>query len=101
LGQILRQELQRDEATKLGVLGLVNDTHTTSAEFLNNAVVGDCLVDEGLGFRHAAVILGREREGCQRLYGRRKLMVQGPHRDGLARYVVTANLRTDADVRFQ
>ena len=43
---IFGQELQRDEATKLGVLSLIDDTHPAAAQFLDDAVVGDGLPNE-------------------------------------------------------
>jgi hypothetical protein len=36
----------------------VAHTHSATAEFLDNAVVGDGLTDEGVGVRHSAAILG-------------------------------------------
>ena len=47
-----RQEFQRDEATKLGVLSLVNHTHAATAQLLDDAVVGDGLTDELGGCGH-------------------------------------------------
>ena len=41
LGHFFRQEFERHEAVKLGVLGLVDHTHPTTPELLHNAVVGD------------------------------------------------------------
>ena len=41
LGHFFRQELERNEALKLGVLGLVDDTHASAPELLQDAVVGD------------------------------------------------------------
>jgi hypothetical protein len=45
VGHIWRKKLQSGETVKPGVLGLVNNPHTTPAEFLNNAVVRDGLAD--------------------------------------------------------
>jgi len=42
---LFRQELQGDEATKLGVLGLVHHAHPTAAELFDDAVVRDGLAD--------------------------------------------------------
>ena len=53
LGNFFGQELQRDKAAQLYVLGLVDDTHAAAAEFLDDAVVRDGLAD------HCAEILGR------------------------------------------
>ena len=43
VGNIFGQEFQRNKAAKLGVLGLVDNTHPAAAELLNNAVVRDGL----------------------------------------------------------
>ena len=43
--EFLRQELQRDGAVQAGVLGLVDDTHASAADLLQDAVVGDGLTD--------------------------------------------------------
>src|ERR1700731_1812086 len=47
-GNIFRQELQGDEATKLGVLGLVNHPHPPAAQLLDDAVVRDGLADHSV-----------------------------------------------------
>src|SRR5208283_2008305 len=44
-GHVIRQKFQRDKAQQAGVLGLVDDTHTPAAEFLDDAVMRDDLVD--------------------------------------------------------
>ena len=41
------------------VFGLVN-THSAAAKFLDDAVMRNGLVDEGVGVRHSAVMLGCE-----------------------------------------
>jgi hypothetical protein len=46
LGNIIRQELERDETTKLGILGFVDDAHTTAAELLDDAVARNGLTDQ-------------------------------------------------------
>src|SRR6202035_2226958 len=46
---IIGKELQRHKAFQLGVLGLVDDTHPTSAEFLDNPVVGNGLAEHACG----------------------------------------------------
>ena len=46
-----RQELQDHIATQAGVLGLINHTHPTAAQFLCDFVVGDGLADHGVGTR--------------------------------------------------
>src|SRR5215467_11194402 len=40
------QEFQRNETPKLGVLGFIDDTHSTAAQLLNDAVVRDGLTDQ-------------------------------------------------------
>jgi hypothetical protein len=45
-GNIFRQELQGDEATKLRVLGFVDHTHAATAQLLDDAIVRDGLADE-------------------------------------------------------
>jgi hypothetical protein len=44
-----RQELQSDEATDFGVLSLVNHSHATAAELLDDAVARDGLADHEQG----------------------------------------------------
>src|SRR5579864_8120261 len=39
LRHVVRQEFQRNEATKLRILSLVDDAHPAPAEFLNDAVM--------------------------------------------------------------
>jgi hypothetical protein len=58
-GDVVGQELQGHKAAELHVLGFVDDTHATTAEFFDDAVVRDDPADERLGFRHLALILGR------------------------------------------
>src|SRR5215471_3927311 len=48
LGNLLRQELQRDVAVKADVLCLVHHTHTAPAKSLQDAVVRDGPADERL-----------------------------------------------------
>ncbi len=57
---LFRQEFQRDETAQVHALGLIYDTHSSSAELFENAVVGDGLADERVGVLHSAVILGRD-----------------------------------------
>jgi hypothetical protein len=45
LGQIVREEFQGDEATEIGVLGFVDNTHPAAAQLLDDAVVRDGLAD--------------------------------------------------------
>jgi hypothetical protein len=42
-GHVIGKKLQGGKAAKLGVFGLVNDTHATTAQLLHNAVVRDRL----------------------------------------------------------
>jgi len=42
VGKFYGKELQGDEATKVGILGFINDTHTATAEFLD-AIMRDHL----------------------------------------------------------
>ncbi len=44
-GKLVRQKLQRDKPPQLSVFGLVNDTHAAAAQFFDNAVMRDVLVD--------------------------------------------------------
>jgi hypothetical protein len=50
-GKLGRQELQRHQPAKTRVLCLVNDTHSTDAQLIEHAIVGDGLTD------HSAIIL--------------------------------------------
>jgi hypothetical protein len=54
LGYILWQEFQGDEASQIGVFSLVDDTHPTATELLDDAVVRD-----GQG-NHAARLITHE-----------------------------------------
>src|SRR5215469_9323242 len=56
--EVFGQELQGSETAKLGILGLINDTHPTPAQLFQYSVVGDGLADECAGLRHSAAILG-------------------------------------------
>jgi hypothetical protein len=57
-GNFLRQEFQGDEATEAGVFGLVDHTHPATADFFDDAVVGDGSTNQGRGVLHFAHILG-------------------------------------------
>ena len=46
-GHFFRQELQGNRAAKLGVFGLVADTHTSSAELLDDPVAQNGLAHHG------------------------------------------------------
>jgi hypothetical protein len=52
MGDIFRQELQRDETTKLGVLGFVDDTHASTTELLDDAVMRDGLPNQLRAWNH-------------------------------------------------
>src|SRR4029077_5129826 len=71
-----RQELQRDEAAKPGVFGLVDHAHSTAAELFDDAVVRNRGADEGICAFHLPLILG----------GGRRQVNEGrpPIRDGRA-----------------
>ena len=43
-----RQEFQSYEAAELDILSLVDDTHTTTAQLFNDAVMRDGLADHGI-----------------------------------------------------
>src|SRR6266576_4427081 len=45
-GNVVGQELQGDEAAKLGVLGLVDHTHSAAAQFLQDAIVRNGLAQQ-------------------------------------------------------
>ena len=55
--QIVRQELERDEATEPGVLRFVDHAHAAAAELLDDAVVGEGLADQGVGALWRVVVL--------------------------------------------
>jgi hypothetical protein len=46
-GNVVRQELKGHKAVQLYVLGLIDHTHTTAAQFLDDAVVRDGLANHG------------------------------------------------------
>src|SRR5215813_2337198 len=48
---VLRQELQGDETSKIEVLGLVHHTHPAAAELLDDAVMRDGLPDHWANIR--------------------------------------------------
>ena len=45
----VRKEFQGNEAMEFGVFGLIHDTHTATAELLDDAVMRDGLADERVG----------------------------------------------------
>ena len=59
LGNIVGKEFQGDEAIEFEVLGFVNHTHATSAEFLDDAIVGNMTAEDGCGIGHFGCILAR------------------------------------------
>ncbi len=48
LRDFVRQEFERDEASKVGVLGLVHHTHSTAAQLADDAVVRDRRVNHAV-----------------------------------------------------
>jgi hypothetical protein len=52
-----------------GVLSLVNDTHSATAELLDDSIVGDGLADDGFGLGHFVLILGRGPETVKGMQG--------------------------------
>jgi hypothetical protein len=48
MGQFGWQKFQSNSSTQPLILGLINNSHTATAELLGDAVVGNCLVDEGV-----------------------------------------------------
>jgi hypothetical protein len=63
LRNFLREKFESDEASKLGVFGFIDNTHTTAAELLHDAVVRDRLAD------HWAEILGWKVEQVNESWG--------------------------------
>ncbi len=57
-GEIIGKEFQRDESVEASVLRLVDDAHSATAKFLEDAVVRDGLPDERGGIRHLPDMLG-------------------------------------------
>ena len=55
--QSIREKLQRNETTKLKVLGLVDHTHPTNPDPLEDAVMRNRLAKNGLRVRHRGIIL--------------------------------------------
>jgi hypothetical protein len=45
LRYLIGQELQGNEATELNLLWLIDDTHPTATQLVNDAVMGDGLAD--------------------------------------------------------
>ncbi len=53
LGYIEGQKFQRDKSAELSILRLVNDTHASAAEFLEDSVMGNREANKRLGIGHA------------------------------------------------
>src|SRR5579859_5144586 len=58
VSNIVRQELQGDQASQRDVLGLINDTHSTAAQLIQDAVMRDGLADDGGASMHSPAMLG-------------------------------------------
>ena len=52
VGEIVGEKFESDEAAEARVFGFVDDAHSATAEFFDDAVVRDCLADEGGGVSH-------------------------------------------------
>ena len=65
-GYLFGQKLEGHEAAELHILGLVDDTHSATTEFFDDAVVRDCGADERIRAGHLLHILGLEPEASQR-----------------------------------
>ena len=58
-GDVVGQELESYKATELHILGLVDDTHAATAEFFDDAVMRDGLVDHERSLAAGHLILRR------------------------------------------
>ena len=61
IGEFVGKELQRDEPTKLRVLGFIDHAHTTASDLLEDAVMRDGLTDHVIEVLTAAVPIRRSR----------------------------------------
>ena len=52
VGEVGRQELQRDEALQPRILGFVDDAHAAAAQLLDDAVVRERLTDQWIAVHH-------------------------------------------------
>ena len=57
-GEFLRQELKRNGATQLRILGLIDYPHAAAAQFLDDAVVRDGLTNHERATSKGRVMLG-------------------------------------------
>ena len=73
-GQAFGKEFQGDGTMKAGVFGLIDDTHATAAELIQDAVMGERLSDKGERVRHRGGMLGGMPEHVNRV--RRELRVR-------------------------
>ena len=48
-GDFIGQKFERHKPAQLDILGLVNHTHSATAQLLDDAVMGNGLADEGTG----------------------------------------------------
>ena len=68
LGYVVRQELEGYESVQPGVFGLVDHTHTATAEPLDDAVVGDGLTDHWAAMLGLKAVQVNERVEVRRVY---------------------------------
>ena len=47
-GDVIGQELEGNEAIELNIFSLIDNTHPTASELLEDAVMGNGLADHGL-----------------------------------------------------
>src|ERR1700730_14730526 len=68
-GDLVRQELQGHKTMESGVLSLVDDTHATAAQLLDDAVMRDGLADQSVGSRACweRMLVGGRRQVNQKL----------------------------------
>ena len=52
MGNVVRQEFQRDVSAEAGVLGFIHDAHASAAQFFQDAVVGNRAANNRGGVRH-------------------------------------------------
>src|SRR5215472_13984955 len=61
-GEVIRQEFESDLAAELGVFSLIDNAHAATAQFLQDAVMGNRLADHREATCASARILGRAYE---------------------------------------